>query len=79
MNNEKELLQAFADVMARLASYGLARDRTTDREPRTITITDDEAMAILLMFDIATGNISNDPRLRASFDALRERMGMRAE
>jgi len=34
-------------LIGRLAQYASARDRVTEREPRTITITDDEAIMIL--------------------------------
>lgn len=34
-------------VVMKLHKYGSARDRATEREPRTITITDDEAMLLL--------------------------------
>lgn len=40
-------LDDLGDVVLRLAQYGFARDRATDREVRTITITDDEALLIL--------------------------------
>ena len=40
-------MDEFRDLMLRLNRYGSARDRTTEREPRTITITDDEAMMLL--------------------------------
>lgn len=35
------------ELVTRLARYALARDRATEREPRTITITDDEALLLL--------------------------------
>jgi len=31
----------------KLDTYGNARDRQTDREPRTVSVTDDEALAIV--------------------------------
>lgn len=40
-------VEALLDIVMRLARYGPARDRATEREPRTITITDDEAMLLL--------------------------------
>jgi hypothetical protein len=40
-------IEALLDVVMRLARYGPVRDRATEREPRTITITDDEAMLLL--------------------------------
>ena len=40
-------VEALLDVVMRLARYGPARDRETEREPRTITITDDEALLLL--------------------------------
>lgn len=36
------------DVVDRLHRYGSARDRTVDREPRVVTITDDEALALAI-------------------------------
>ena len=38
-------------AMDKLLRYGLARDRTTDREPRAVTLTDDEAAALVDLFD----------------------------
>lgn len=38
---------SLAVVIDRLTRYGTARNRAVDREPRTITITDDEAVALL--------------------------------
>jgi hypothetical protein len=35
------------DLLGRLAHLGNARHRATEREPRTITITDDEALALV--------------------------------
>lgn len=35
------------DALARLRRYAFARDRTIDREPRTITLSDDEAAALV--------------------------------
>jgi hypothetical protein len=34
-------------LVMRLHRYGVARDRATEREPRTITVTDDEALLLL--------------------------------
>lgn len=36
-----------AELLNRLYRYGMARNRYVDREPRLITITDDEALVIL--------------------------------
>jgi len=47
-----DAMQSATDVIARLAAYGHARDRATEREPRTITITDDEALALLALLDL---------------------------
>jgi len=38
-----------ADAIDKLKRYAFSRDRRIDREPRTITITDDEAVALLAM------------------------------
>lgn len=35
------------DLLERLDRYGTARNRATESEPRTLTITDDEALMIL--------------------------------
>jgi hypothetical protein len=40
-------IEALLDVVMKLARYGMARDRELERIPRTITITDDEAMLLL--------------------------------
>ena len=42
---------AVIELIGRLSRYAYARDRETEREPRTITITDDEAILILDVFD----------------------------
>lgn len=41
------------EIMDRLARLGYARNRAVDREPRTITITDDEARAIYHLLSLA--------------------------
>ena len=46
-----------AETMARLRRLGPARDRTVDRETRTITITDDEAVALVAAIDTLTGDL----------------------
>lgn len=43
MNGNRDLIE----LVSRLATYGCARDRETEREPRTITITDDEALLLI--------------------------------
>jgi len=35
------------DLVTRLGRYGRARNRDIDKEPRTISITDDEALLLL--------------------------------
>ena len=40
-------LTALHTVEAHLVHYGFARDRKIDREPRQITISDDEAVALI--------------------------------
>jgi hypothetical protein len=40
-------LTALHTVEAQLVRYGFARDRKIDREPRQITISDDEAVALI--------------------------------
>lgn len=52
---EKEQMQSLLDVVMRLHRYGNARDRAIDREPRTITITDDEAVLLI----VALGAVSH--------------------
>lgn len=42
---------SFDDALTKLRRYATVRDRQTDREPRTVTLTDDEALALLLEFD----------------------------
>ncbi len=44
---DEEFANDLVHVLLRLATYGFARDRDTEREPRTMTITDDEAILIL--------------------------------
>lgn len=39
-------------VIARFLEYGTARDRAVDTEPRTIEVTDDEAIALLVVIGI---------------------------
>ena len=36
-----------SDAIDKLRRYGPMRDRSVEREPRTVTITDDEAVAVL--------------------------------
>lgn len=44
--------------MARLVAYGTARDRASEHEPRTVTLTDDQALAIIALVDsLAPGGI----------------------
>jgi hypothetical protein len=43
MDNRSDLIE----LVSRLARLAYARDRTTDRDMRTITITDDEAVILL--------------------------------
>ena len=43
----------------KLEQYGSARDRATDREPRTVTISDDEAL-LLSTFIKAVTQIQTD-------------------
>ena len=38
----------FASAFEKLQRFAAVRDRATDREPRTITLTDDEAFALLV-------------------------------
>ena len=45
--NLQASLNDLLDIIMRLSRYGHARDRAADREPRTITITDDEALLLL--------------------------------
>lgn len=40
-------INALRDIVMELVQYGMARDRTIEREPRTITITDDDALLLL--------------------------------
>ena len=40
-------IETLLDIVMKLARYGMARDRETERIPRTITITDDEALLLL--------------------------------
>lgn len=40
-------IDTLLDIVRRFVAYGMARDRETEREPRTITITDDEALLLL--------------------------------
>lgn len=55
--------QLAVDALARLARFGHARDRATDRELRTITLTDDEALAVLALIDtIAPGGMYHRER-----------------
>ena len=37
----------FREAVEKLERYGMARDRVTDREVRTFTLTDDEAISLL--------------------------------
>ena len=39
-------------AILKLNRYAFARDRDVEREPRTLTLTDDEAEAILFALDI---------------------------
>lgn len=43
--------ERMADLVTRLTRYGRARDRMVDHEPRTVTITDDEAVMLLDAFE----------------------------
>jgi len=43
MDTDPDLTHA----ILKLKSYARARDRATEREPRTVTLTDDEALALL--------------------------------
>lgn len=36
-----------AEAILKLSRYAYARNRAVDREPRTVTLTDDEAVAVL--------------------------------
>lgn len=39
------------EALRKLRTYGPVRDRTTDREPREVILTDDEALALLRCLD----------------------------
>jgi hypothetical protein len=45
------------DVVSKLARYALARDRSIEREPRTVTLTDDEALELLALLDPGAGGV----------------------
>ena len=47
MSELPEHMTDLAELMLRLGRYGAARDRGSDYEVRTITITDDEALLLL--------------------------------
>jgi len=58
MNDDLEALAAhlgsvrpddLQSAVDKLNRYGLARDRATDPDPRIVTLTDDEAMAVLIV------------------------------
>jgi hypothetical protein len=38
---------ALTSALDKLTRYGYARDRSIEREPREVTLTDDEALALL--------------------------------
>jgi len=50
--NAQKLSDDLLTAVMKLNRYAYARDRTTDREPRTLTITDDEAVALLFALDV---------------------------
>lgn len=59
-------------LVERLNRYGLARNRDADPEPRTVTITDDDAVMLLdLLHELPTeeGADSSDIRENAAKDA----------
>jgi hypothetical protein len=49
MNTQPMLVTAdLADAVGKLSRYAFARDRATERTPRVISISDDEAVALLM-------------------------------
>jgi hypothetical protein len=46
-----DMSETLTDAIRKLARFAYVRDRATEREPRTITLTDDEAVALLARLD----------------------------
>ena len=59
---KEEWRETFVELLLKLARYGYARDRATERALRVITITDDEAIMLL-------------EALETMYHPLRERFG----
>jgi hypothetical protein len=55
MSEQWPWLADAAQAMLKLARYADARDRAIDREPRTITLTDDEARGIIALVEHLQG------------------------
>ena len=46
-----DMSETLTDAIRKLARFAYVLDRATEREPRTITLTDDEAVALLARLD----------------------------
>lgn len=49
MPDDPRLTPEYRSARDKLIRYGFARDRTTEKEFRTVTLTDDEALALLMV------------------------------
>lgn len=49
-----------ADAVVKLRRFARVRDRVLEREPRTVTFTDDECLALVQYIDLLTGAIDDE-------------------
>lgn len=49
-----------ANAVAKLRQFAFVRDRVLEREPRTVTFTDDECLALVEYIDLLTGAIDEE-------------------
>lgn len=49
-----------ADAVLKLRRFAKVRDRVMEPQPRTVTFTDDECLALVEYIDLLTGAIDDD-------------------